>query len=256
MLPKRLGEIGTMIPVFAAVLMLAVRSQATDSPTHVDTHAKKPQSWPGGIIPYDISKLTPEQQGIVKRGMQRWMDTGAQISFVPRTNQEEYVFFTGNLTNGNNTSMVGYKKGARAEINITAFWWRQEEWMVVHELGHVLGFHHEHQRWDRDNYIAVHYENIKQGRASDYDRIEQTNWIVSSTPYDYQSIMHYRICWASKCESECHDGVGSSPCCVLTPVDTNYDRVIGQWGDNKVSELDAEKARVVYGVRKLTQKGK
>jgi hypothetical protein len=42
--------------------------------------------------------------------------------------------------------------------------------------------------------------------------------------------------------------VGSSPCCVLAPVDTNYDRVIGQWGDNKVSELDAERARLVYGV--------
>jgi hypothetical protein len=215
----------------------------------VDSHAKKPQPWLGGIIPYDISKLASEQQAIVKRGMQRWIDTGAQISFVPRTNQEEYVFFTGNLTNGNNTSLVGFKKGARAEINITAFWWRQEEWMIVHELGHVLGFHHEHQRWDRDDYITVHYENIKAGRSSDYDRIERTNWIVSSAPYDYRSIMHYRICWASKCESECRDGVGSSPCCVLAPVDTNYDRVIGQWGDNKVSELDAEKARLVYGVR-------
>src|SRR5215468_5873464 len=148
--------------------------------SHINAHTTKPQPWPGGIIPYDISKLTPEQQAIVKRGMQRWMDTGAQISFVLRTNQEEYVFFTGNLTNGNNTSLVGYKKGARAEINITAFWWRQEEWMIVHELGHVLGFHHEHQRWDRDDYITVHFENIKAGRASDYDRIERTNWIVSS----------------------------------------------------------------------------
>jgi len=33
-----------------------------------------------------------------------------------------------------------------------------EEWMIVHELGHVLGFFHEHQRWDRDDFITVHYE--------------------------------------------------------------------------------------------------
>jgi len=104
------------------------------------------------------------------------MDVGAEISFVPRTNQQEYVFFAGNLPNGNNTSLVGYKKGSRAEINITAFWWRQEEWMIVHELGHVLGFFHEHQRWDRDDYIAVHYENIKPCRSSDYDWIARTNW--------------------------------------------------------------------------------
>ena len=128
--------------------------------------------------------------------------------------------------------------------------------MIVHELGHVLGFHHEHQRWDRDDYITVHYENIKSGRASDYDRIERTNWIVSSTPYDYRSIMHYRICWASKCESECRDGLGNSPCCVLQPKDTTYDGVIGQWRDNKVSELDAERARLVYGARRKSQAAK
>jgi hypothetical protein len=251
---KPLSQPG-ILNLLAAVLLFASPSLAVDSTSHIDSHSKKPQAWPNGVIPYDISKLTTEQQAIAKRGMQRWMDTGAQISFVPRTNQEEYVFFTGSVTNGNNTSLVGFKKGARAEINITAFWWRQEEWMIVHELGHVLGFHHEHQRWDRDSYIKVHFENIKAGRSSDYDMIPRTNWIVSSTPYDYRSIMHYRICWASKCESECHDGIGSSPCCVLAPVDTNYDRVIGQWGDNRVSELDAERARLAYGVRKGSQPG-
>jgi hypothetical protein len=121
--------------------------------------------------------------------------------------------------------------------------------MIAHELGHVLGFFHEHQRWDRDAYLTVHYENIKPGRSSDYDWIARTNWIVTSTPYDYRSIMHYRICWASKCESECRDGVGNSPCSVLAPVNTKYDRVIGQWGDNKISDLDKEKARLVYGAR-------
>jgi hypothetical protein len=246
---KHLRQIGRAVGLLASVLFFVSSSLASDSSTHTDAHAKKPKPWPGGVIPYDISKLTAEQQSIAKRGMRRWMDTGAQISFVPRTNQAEYVFFTGSLTNGNNTSLVGYKTGTRAEINITAFWWQQEEWMIVHELGHVLGFHHEHQRWDRDKYITVHFENIKAGRSSDYESIPATNWIVTSTAYDYRSIMHYRICWASKCESECHDGVGNSPCCVLEPKDTKYDRVIGQWGDNKISELDAVKARLVYGVR-------
>ena len=238
------------LSIFASVVLCVALLPAEDLHVHADLHAKKPQPRPGGVIPYDISKLTPEQQTIVRRGMQRWMDTGAQISFVPRTNQQEYVFFTGNLTNGNNTSLVGYKKGSRAEINITAFWWRQEEWMIAHELGHVLGFFHEHQRWDRDDYIVVHNENIKPGRSSDYDSIPRTNWLVTSTPYDFRSIMHYRICWASRCESQCRDGIGGSPCSVLAPKDTNYDRIIGQWGDNKISDLDAQKARLVYGAKK------
>ena len=58
--------------------------------------------------------------------------------------------------------------------------------------------------------------------------------------------MHYRVCWTSACESECRDAVGSSPCAVLSPVDKKFDGVIGQWTDNGISALDAEKARLVY----------
>jgi hypothetical protein len=115
--------------------------------------------------------------------------------------------------------------------------------------GVIPCFFHEHERWDRDQCVTIHYENIKPGRAPDYDWIPKANWIVSSLPYDYHSIMHYRICWTSKCESECKDGVGSSPCAVIEPVDKQYDGVIGQWTENGISALDAERVRLVYGTR-------
>jgi Astacin (Peptidase family M12A) len=236
------------------ILALGALTAAADSdPAHMDTHSERPLPWPGGIIPYDISKLTPAQQKIARRAMQRWMDTGARITFVPRTTEVEYVNFTGQTNAGNNTSLVGFKKGVRADINITAFWWWQGEWMPAHELGHVLGFFHEHSRWDRDAYVTIHYENIKPGRESDYDWVPKTNWIVSSTAYDYRSIMHYRTCWTSKCESECRDGDGASPCAVIDPVGTNYDSVIGQWTDNGISATDAEKARLVYGSKPVVK---
>jgi hypothetical protein len=50
-------------------------------------------------------------------------------------------------------------------------------------------------------------------------------------------------------ESECRDGDGSSPCALIDPVGTNYDRVIRQWDENRISTTDAEKARVVYGTK-------
>jgi len=218
------------------------------APAHVDAQTAKPLAWPGGIIPYDISKLDPAQKALANTAMKRWTDTGADIQFIPHTTETEYVNFTGRTDAGNNTSQVGFKKGVRADINITAFWWRQGEWMPAHELGHVLGLFHEHARWDRDDFITVHYENIKPGRQSDYDWIPKTNWIVSSTPYDYFSIMHYRVCWTGRCESECKDGDGSSPCAVLDPVGTNYDGVIGQWDLNRISAMDAQKMRLIYGL--------
>ena len=227
---------------------LTLKATASDSdPAHMDSEAKKPLPWPGGVIPYDLTRLTAAQQATVKRAMDRWLETGASIRFVPRTTEVEFVYFTGNTNAGNNSSRVGFPKDARTDVNITAFWWRQGEWMPAHELGHVLGLFHEHARWDRDQFVTVHYENIKPGREGDYDWIPKTNWIISSTAYDYYSIMHYRVCWAGKCESECKDGDGSSPCAVLDPVGTNYDRVIGQWSENGISIMDGLKLRLIYG---------
>jgi hypothetical protein len=221
---------------------------AQSDPAHCAKDVETPLPWPEGIIPYDMSHLDAGQQATVRRAMQRWMDTGARIAFVPRTSETEYVNFTGRTDVGNNTSVTGFKRGEHADVNITAFWWRQGEWMPAHELGHVLGFHHEHARWDRDAFVTIHYEHIKPDRRSDYDWIPKTNWIISSTSYDYYSIMHYRVCWASSCEPQCKDGDGNSPCAVIDPIGTNYDRVIGQWDQNGISAGDGERARRAYGI--------
>ena len=140
--------------------MAAFASAETDSdPAHVAAHSKKPLPWPDGIVPYDVSKLTEDQEKMVLKAMRRWMDTGARVRFVPRSNQVEYVHFTGKTDAGNNTSGDGFRKGARVDVNITAFWWRQGEWMSAHELGRALGFHHEPPRWDRDQYVTNHNEH-------------------------------------------------------------------------------------------------
>lgn len=118
-------------------------------PAHCATHVAKPLPWPDGKVPYDISRLTEEQQKLALKAMRRWEATGANISFTPRSNEVEYVYFTGRTDAGNNTSLVGYRKATRTDINISTFWWTQGEWMPAHELGHALGFHHEFARWDR-----------------------------------------------------------------------------------------------------------
>ncbi|RXG51232.1 hypothetical protein Avbf_11609 [Armadillidium vulgare] len=49
---------------------------------------------------------------------------------------------------------------------------------ILHELYHVLGFEHEHCRYDRYKYVTI-YENIL---PADDD--------VLKVPYDYESIFH------------------------------------------------------------------
>ena len=93
---------------FALFLMLVWSAIADSDPARRAAKSEKPSPWPDGIIPYDISKLNESQQALAKRAMQRWMDTGAQITFVPRMSQIEYVHFTGNTNAGNNTSHDGF----------------------------------------------------------------------------------------------------------------------------------------------------
>ncbi len=247
--PRPAFHPGMLALALLAQAGLAENPESTSNPAHVDAKSEKPAPWPKGIIPYDVSKLNPDQATNATLAMRLWMDTGANITFVPHTTEKEYIYFTGNTEAGNNTSFNGFRKGSRVEVNITAFWWRQGPWMPAHELGHTLGFFHEHQRWDRDRYVTIHYEHIKPGREPDYDWVPKTNWIVITPGYDYRSIMHYRTCWASKCESECKDGIGTSPCAVIDPVGAEFDSIIGQWTDNKISAGDVEKVRLVYGVK-------
>ena len=61
---------------------------------------------------------------------------------------------------------------------------------LAHELGHIIGLIHEHVRYDRDNYIKVNFSNILQESSVTYKTFDE-GFTYVSTPYDFDSIMHY-----------------------------------------------------------------
>lgn len=61
--------------------------------------------------------------------------------------------------------------------------------IYLHELGHVIGFHHEHSRLDRDQYVKINSENILDEMRHNFIKLNY----VKNTPYDFSSIMHYGL---------------------------------------------------------------
>ena len=60
---------------------------------------------------------------------------------------------------------------------------------TVQEIGHVLGFRHEQNRPDRDQYVTIHKQNILPGFESNFDKETDVNSL--GVTYDFNSIMHY-----------------------------------------------------------------
>lgn len=54
--------------------------------------------------------------------------------------------------------------------------------IVAHELGHVVGFWHEHTRPDRDQHVTIIRENIQQGKMA-LQVILPGFWICGDLPY-------------------------------------------------------------------------
>lgn len=62
--------------------------------------------------------------------------------------------------------------------------------VILHELTHVLGFYHEHQRPDRDNYITILMDNVKSKLTHQFQKLEFDTYGME---YDFGSIMHYSL---------------------------------------------------------------
>src|SRR5690606_9404349 len=60
--------------------------------------------------------------------------------------------------------------------------------VIVHELGHTLGFWHEQTRPDRDQHVTIHWGNIIPGMEGNFATYASGLMVG---PYDIDSIMHY-----------------------------------------------------------------
>ena len=73
-----------------------------------------------------------------------------------------------------NTQGLGYHKNLGPHhVNLSPACYAQQTGTTIHEFMHRVGFHHEHSRPDRDNYIDVIWENIDTSKFCYYEKIVQ-----------------------------------------------------------------------------------
>src|SRR5207244_10120856 len=107
------------------------------------------------------------------------------LTFVPRTNQTNYLKFARAAAAFTCNSYVGMQ-GGEQPVNLGD---SCTDFAVIHELGHAIGFWHEQSRNDRDQYVQVHFENVALACVYNYDTYGARG--REASPYDYASAMHY-----------------------------------------------------------------
>ncbi|CAJ0596148.1 unnamed protein product [Cylicocyclus nassatus] len=143
------------------------------------------------IIPYTITgQYEPNELEMLKKVMEHVHDTTC-IRFKQRKDEKDYVEIQNNFKGGC-YSPVGRHSGKRVmnlEANYAATCFTPR--ILLHELFHVIGLFHEHMRFDRDNYVTVHYDNVERRYWSQFQKLTLWQATTYNIPYDYKSIMHY-----------------------------------------------------------------
>ncbi len=187
--------------------------------------------WPGGVVPYAFHANTnATMQGQARDAMDEW-EARADVTFIPRTTQSNYLLIQNSTGNSSYVGMVG---GSQA-VNIYNWTYR---YIICHELAHAMGFWHEQSRADRDDYIVINYDNIIPGYEGNFDI---RPFGGDHGEYDFESVMHYSRCAFTEC------GSCSTACETISTKPEYGDKqsIIGNRG--YISEGDARALGFRYG---------
>lgn len=199
----------------------------TDGPSSYKAIAKEKYRWPDNIVPYTVEQgFTIEDLMQIVIAVDEW-NSQTCLTLKPRTNEQNYV----SIVNGTGcSSYVGMIGGAQ---RLKLAKGCRHKRTIIHEFGHAIGFYHEQARPDRDDYVTIHEENIKDGKSHNFDKKEDSKVTDRGVAYDYSSIMHYGAKAFSK-NGEI----------TITTHDPAWQDLIGKIPD--LSKNDAELARIIY----------
>ncbi|XP_013379949.1 tolloid-like protein 2 [Lingula anatina] len=144
--------------------------------------------WNNATVPYVVGpNITAVMLATIHQAMAHWEENTC-IRFVKRTTQKDYIEFAPGSCGC--CSFVGRRGNGRQYVTLSPHCTYYG--VVIHELGHVIGFWHEHSRPDRDQYITIVKDNIEISKQDNFQKKSIFEIDSLGQPYDYYSIMHYK----------------------------------------------------------------
>ncbi|KAM3183271.1 hypothetical protein ACTXT7_010677 [Hymenolepis weldensis] len=176
--------------------------------------AYKSRTWPYGVIPYIIqANFTSETKATIMKAMRHW-ENHTCLSFVEREPQHKsYIIFT--VKPCGCCSYVGRRSEDEPQA-ISIGKNCDKKGIVIHELGHVIGFWHEHTRPDRDDHVEILLENVVEGQDFNFKKMDSGEVNSLREPYDYSSIMHYAKGTFAKANKD--ETIRPKACCPRPPI--------------------------------------
>ncbi|XP_077119039.1 astacin-like metalloendopeptidase [Ranitomeya variabilis] len=135
-------------------------------------------------IPYIFSPEYDEGHKKVMLDAMKDVEASTCMRFVERSMEKDFI----NIKPLDGCySYIGRVQGNQ-EVSMAFECVKRGKGVVLHELLHVIGFWHEHSRADRDNYVIIHWKNIREDYMQNFCKQETTNMLVD---YDLGSLLHY-----------------------------------------------------------------
>ncbi|XP_067136299.1 astacin-like metalloprotease toxin 5 isoform X1 [Centruroides vittatus] len=145
---------------------------------------KPSKLWDDGIIFYKFSPFLKIYKIQFIKLIFRYMERVTCLRFIRRRKEDNYVY----IQEGDGcNSMVG-KEGGRQILNLGSGCWNVG--IILHELCHVIGLYHEHNRPDRDKYINIVWDNIKKEFKTEF-QLYGKDFLRICDRYSYDTVMHY-----------------------------------------------------------------
>ena len=144
------------------------------------------------IIPYEFNSaatFSDNEKTVIKSALQKLSDdVGGYVKFVKKTSDHgEFITFTDNNGCRSFISKVPRARTTGQDLSLGPGCVRSG--IIQHEMMHALGFFHEQERPDWEDYITINWDNVKEGHEKEFS--ESVAVDPKGTPYDYDSIMHY-----------------------------------------------------------------